>query len=85
MTENICIGQQLNIFSQNFVIRGVFQKYYPFCCNSKKHDPIKITLAVFDYPKNLTLFDTECKKVLGSSLLVVRFDYSVWCATFDLP
>ncbi len=21
--------------------------------------------AVFDYPKNLTLFDTECKKVLG--------------------
>ncbi len=31
-------------------------------------------LAVFDYPKNLTLFDTECKKVLGSSLLVVRRD-----------
>ncbi len=42
------------------------------------------TLAVFNYPKNLTLFDTEYKKVLGSSLLVVRFDYDVWCATFDL-
>ncbi len=42
-------------------------------------------IAVFDYPKNLTLFDTECEKVLGSSLLVVRFDYGIWCATFDLP
>ncbi len=42
-------------------------------------------LAVFDYPKNLTLFDTKCKKVLGSLLLVVRFDYGVWCATFNLP
>ncbi len=41
-------------------------------------------VAMFDYPKNLTLFD-ECKKVLGSLLLVVRFDYGVWCATFDLP
>ncbi len=41
-------------------------------------------IVVFDYPKNLTLFDTECKKALGSSLLVIRFDYSVWCATFDL-
>ncbi len=43
------------------------------------------TIAVFDYPKNLTLFDTECKKVLGSLLLVVRFNYGVWYATFDLP
>ncbi len=46
---------------------------------------IQFSLAVFDYPKNLTLFDTKCKKVLGSSLLVVRFDYGVWCAMFDLP
>ncbi len=46
---------------------------------------LKYTVAVFDYPKNLTLFDTECKKVLGSSLLVVCFDYGVWCAMFDLP
>ncbi len=35
--------------------------------------------------KKFKTFDTECKKVLGSSLLVVRFDYGVWCATFDLP
>ncbi len=42
-------------------------------------------IAMFDYPKNLTLFDTECKKVLGSSLLIVCFDYGVCCATFDLP
>ncbi len=41
-------------------------------------------MAAFDYPKNLILFDTECNKVLGSSLLVVRFDYGVSYATFDL-
>ncbi len=31
---------------------------------SQQDDYRTLMLAVFDYPKNLTLFDTECKKVL---------------------
>ncbi len=58
---NLLVIQKYVYSFLNFPKNGISQKLTE---NSPK--PF-VLLAVFDYSKNLTLFDTECKKVLGSS------------------